>query len=236
MSKHLSVVVPVYNESKSIKPMLDGLRKEVHNIPFSVSVVYDFDEDTTVPVVKKIKDRYPFEVRLVKNNLGRGALNAIKTGISKADGDAVLVMMADLSDRPSDISRMYTLIEQGYDVVCGSRYMRGGGQDSRTLFKRLMSQMIGLSLHYIIGIQTHDVTNNFKMYRKDIFRRIKIESTGGFELAMEITVKANALGMRITEVPTVWRDRSAGKSRFNLWGWAPRYFKWYVYALTHRPR
>jgi glycosyltransferase involved in cell wall biosynthesis len=232
----LSIVVPVYNEGAVIKKLLDDIKGSTKGMSLDVNIVYDFDADTTVPVVERIRPRYPFEIRLVRNIYGRGALNAIRTGIKKARGDAVLVTMADLSDRASDIPKMYRLINEGYDVVCGSRYIRGGGQNSRTLFKKAMSRFIGSSLHYLIGIQTHDVTNNFKMYRSSIFRRIRIESTGGFEVATEITVKAYSLGYRITEIPTVWTDRTEGKSRFNLAGWAPKYFKWYVYALTHRPR
>jgi hypothetical protein len=143
--------------------------------------------------------------------------------------------MADLCDRPSDIPEMYRLINLGYDVVCGSRYMKRGGQNSAMPFKSLMSRFIGVSLYHLAGVGTHDVTNNYKMYRKNIFKKIKIESTGGFEVAMEVTVKANAIGMKITEVPTVWTDRTYGQSRFNLKKWAPKYFKWYVYALMHKP-
>jgi glycosyltransferase involved in cell wall biosynthesis len=233
--KHLSIVVPVYNEGGAIKAVLDGIKESAQGIKLDVNVVYDFEGDSTIPVVKRLVASYKFRIRLIKNAYGRGALNAIKTGLEKADGDAVLVMMADLSDRASDIPKMYGLIEGGYDVVCGSRYMRGGGQKTKMRFKKAMSVFIGLSLNYLTGIPTHDVTNNFKMYRKSIFKKIKIESTGGFELATEITVKAYAFGMKITEIPTVWTDRTSGKSRFNLAGWAPKYFKWYIYALAHRP-
>jgi hypothetical protein len=73
------------------------------------------------------------------------------------------------------------------------------------------------------------------MYSKKLFKSIKIESEGGFELAMEMTIKAYAMGFKIAEIPTIWHDRTAGKSKFKLAKWAPSYMRWYSYALTHKP-
>lgn len=235
MSRGLSIVVPVYNEGENIRGLIDGLAKALRKVPFTLYIVYDFDGDNTIQVVRSIRDGYRFRIVLMKNRYGKGVLNAVKTGLYNTPGGAVLVTMADLSDDARDIPRMYGLCMSGYDVVCGSRYMKGGGIKGGSFFKKLMSRSIGITMHYLNGIPTHDVTNNFKMYSRRLIRRIKIESEAGFELGMEITVKAYAMGFRIAEVPTVWRDRAAGKSRFRLMKWAPEYFKWYVYGLTHRP-
>jgi hypothetical protein len=96
--------------------------------------------------------------------------------------------------------------------------------------------MAGISLHWLSGLPTHDATNAFRAYRRSVLLETPIESTGGFEYSLEITAKAYARGRRITEVPSTWRDRSAGQSRFKLRAWLPLYLKWYRYALTHRPR
>lgn len=232
----LSILIPVYNEAENISKVLDGIDSKVKGIPYEIDVIYDMDRDTTIPVIKKIRKNYSFNLRLVKNKYGSGVLNAIKTGFETARGEAVVFTTADVSDDPADIKKMYELIEAGYDLVSASRHMRGGRQKSRAVFKKYMSKFIGESLHYLTGIDTHDVTNNFKMYRKSMLNEIEIESSGGFEVGMEITVKAFAAGKKITEIPTVWNDRTAGKSRFKVAGWAPNYFRWYMYALTHRPK
>jgi dolichol-phosphate mannosyltransferase len=229
----LSVVIPVYNEGENVVPTLRGVVEQTRTRPLEVLVVHDFDEDTTVPVVKRLQAELP-EVRLHKNTLGRGVLNAIKSGLSAAAGPYVLVTMGDGSDDAGDIDAMYALAVAGADVVAGSRYMRGGHQLGGPLLKRTMSRAAGLSLHWLGGLPIHDATSNFRMYSKRLLDQVTIESTGGFELGIELTVKAYILGMRVAEVPTTWRDRTAGQSRFRLWKWLPRYLHWYRRGLSAR--
>ncbi|MFH1383211.1 MAG: glycosyltransferase [Chloroflexota bacterium] len=227
----LSVVCPVYNEADNIERLMSRLSAEV-SVPMEVLIVYDFDDDNTIPVVQKIAGQYPFGIKLLKNKLGSGALNALKTGFSESHGEAALVVMADLSDDFSIVNEMYRLINaKGFDIVCGSRYMPGGKQIGGPVLKKFISRSIGLSLHYLTGIPTRDVTNSFKMYRLPFLQGIKIESTGGFEVGMELVIKAFTKGARITELPSAWSDRTAGQSRFRMWKWAPYYFRWYLYAF-----
>ena len=94
----------------------------------------------------------------------------------------------------------------------------------------------GVSLHALAGLPTRDATNAFRMYRSLVLREIPIESKGGFELSLEITVKAHRAGYRVTEVPSTWRDRTAGESRFKLWAWLPSYLRWYLLAFRRRTR
>jgi glycosyltransferase involved in cell wall biosynthesis len=236
MKEELSIVIPVYNEARNIKRVLDGINKGVGGIRCAAYVVYFLDNDNTLPVLQKIKNSYDFRISILKSSYGRGAANQIKTGISRSRGDIILVTMSDLSDDPRDIKGMYKMINQGYDVVCASRYMKGGGQvtmNSKSVVKKSLSRFVGLSLHYLKGIPTHDVTNSYRMYNRRIFKRMRIESDAGFSMAMEVTVKAHAMGYKVTEVPTVWTDRSEGKSGFRLLNWAGSYLKWYIYAFTH---
>ncbi len=145
--------------------------------------------------------------------------------------------MADLSDDLSVVSSMVDLINhEGYDIVCASRYMRGGSQIGGPWLKGLMSRTAGLSLYWLSGFPTHDATNAFRAYRRSVLMDFPIESRGGFAYSLEITAKARAAGRRITEVPSTWRDRSAGRSQFKLRAWLPHYLRWFVYALTHPPR
>jgi dolichol-phosphate mannosyltransferase len=222
----LSVVIPVYNEGENVVPTLRGVIEKARVRPLEVLVVHDFDEDTTVPVVKRLQAELP-ELRLHRNTLGRGVLNAMKSGLRAARAPYVLVTMGDGSDDPADIDPMYALARGGADVVAGSRYMRGGRQLGGPLLKRTMSRAAGLSLHWLGGVPVHDATSNFRIYSKRLLNQVTIESTGGFELGLELTVKAHLLGMRVAEVPTTWRDRTAGQSRFRLWHWLPRYLRWY---------
>src|SRR5213592_857755 len=198
-------------------------------------VIPVYDEDTTVPVVKRLQAELP-QLRLHKNTLGRGVLNAMKSGLRAARGPFVLITMGDGSDDPADIDHMYALARGGADVVAGSRYMRGGRQLGGPLLKRTMSRAAGLSLHWLGGLPIHDATSNFRLYSKRLLNQVTIESRGGFELGLELTVKAYRLGMRVAEVPTTWSDRTAGQSRFRLWQWLPRYLHWYWRGIGGRFR
>ncbi|MEA2655643.1 MAG: dolichol-phosphate mannosyltransferase [Chloroflexota bacterium] len=214
-------------------PTLRGILLLSQTRPVEVLVVHDFDEDTTVPVVKRLQAELP-ELRLHRNSIGRGVLNAIKSGLAAARAPYVLVTMGDGSDDAGDIDAMYALALAGADVVAGSRYMKGGQQIGGPFLKRTMSRAAGLSLHWVAGIPVHDATSNFRMYSKRLLDRVTIESDGGFELGIELTVKAHLLGMRVAEVPTTWRDRTAGQSRFQLWRWLPRYLRWYGRGIAGR--
>jgi len=227
----LSVVCPVYNEGENIAALVGRLEREV-DLDLELIVVYDEDEDDTLPALAMLEPRFP--VRAVKNRLGRGALNAIKTGFAEARSEATLVVMADLSDDLSAVGRMFELLVRGADVVCGSRYMPGGRQIGGPFLKGLLSRAAGISLHYLAGVPTRDVTNSFKMYRTEFLRGLRFESSGGFEIGMEAVVKAYVAGRRIAEVPSTWTDRVAGASRFRLWRWLPRYLRWYLYAFRGR--
>src|SRR5438105_1164667 len=140
-------------------------------------------------------------------------------------------MMADRCDDPRSVSAMARLVRQGADVVAGSRYARGGRQEGGPLLKRTLSRLAGLSLHYLAGLPVRDATNNFRAYSRRVVEGVAVESKAGFALALELTLKAHWRGWRLAEVPTTWRDRTAGSSRFRTFAWLPHYLRWYLRAL-----
>ncbi|HEX5591028.1 MAG TPA: glycosyltransferase family 2 protein [Candidatus Limnocylindrales bacterium] len=233
-SPELSIVIPVYNEGERVEPVLRALHERVRT-PSEIIVVWDFDADTTRPVVERLAGELD-GLRGHRNDLGRGVLNAMRAGIAAARGPYVLISMADGSDEPQVVDPMVELARGGAAVVSASRYMRGGRQVGGPPLKRLLSRMAGLTLHWFGGVATHDPTNNFKLYRRDFLESVTIESRAGFELALELTVKATLAGRPVAEVPTTWRDRTAGESRFRLRQWLPHYLRWYLVALRGRFR
>jgi len=222
----------VYNEADNFPSLYKAVKDNIKT-PHKLVVVYDFDEDNTLPVARKYakKDK---SVVLHKNTIAKGALNALKSGFDYVSSGPVLIIMADLSDDLSMVDAMYEKHLEGAAVVCGSRYMKGGKQLGGPLLKRSLSRLAGVSLYWVRRLPTHDVTNNFKMYDKALLESITIESQGGFEIAMEITVKAFHKHLKIVELPTTWRDRTSGETKFQLWAWLPSYLHWYFHAL--RPR
>jgi len=226
-----SVVVPVFNEAENIAAFC---QQAVELLPpgYELLVCYDMPEDNTLPALDRIPEsRKPSRIRLIHNRLGRGVRYAIEAGMRAAEAPVVVVTMVDMSDDWCSVPAMLQRAENGAAVVCGSRYMSGGQQIGGPFIKRLLSRTAGVSLFWLAGLPTHDATNSFKAYRRDFLQRSSIESTAGFSLGMELTIKAHFQGATVEEVPTVWRDRSAGQSRFRLWKWLPHYLTWYLWAL-----
>jgi glycosyltransferase involved in cell wall biosynthesis len=234
MTPLLSIVMPVFKEGEAVEPVIRALTAGVRS-PHEIIVVYDFDEDPTVPVIARLAGELP-AVRGLRNDLGRGVLNAMKAGIDASTAPYVLITMSDGSDEPRIVDVMVALAQDGADIVAASRYMRGGRQVGGPRLKRLMSRTAGLTLHWFGGVRTHDPTNNFKLYARRFLDSVDIESSAGFELALELTVKATLAGRRVAEVPTTWRDRTAGQSNFKLRQWLPNYLHWYGRAFRGRLR
>lgn len=225
----LSIVVPVYREGEAARPVLSALAARAPT-PHEILVVHDEPDDPTVQLVDALRGAHP-QIRAVHNQLGRGPALALRAGFAAARGEAVLVTMADASDDPDDCAPMLARLEEGYDLVAASRYMRGGRQLGGPPLKSLLSRTAGRSLHWLTGLPTADPTSAFKLYRKAMLDRLTLESDRGFEINLEITVKAFLAGYRISEVPTTWRDREQGRSNFKLLRWLPRYLRWYGLAL-----
>lgn len=227
----LTVVIPVHNEEEVIGDTLEKLESEL-TIPHEVVVVNDHSTDRTADVVKEAIARWP-AIRIIDNLLPPGFTNALKSGFGNVREGAIATVMGDLCDDPKTIEKMYEKIQEGYDVVCGSRYMKGGGKQGGRLLQNIFSKFVGLSLNKLTGIPTRDVSNAFKMYRREVVADMNIEEAG-FASSLEITVKAYVKNYRITEVPTVWRGRTKGQSSFRVFRVAKNYIRWYLWALLLR--
>jgi len=227
----VSVIIPVYNEGERITACLDS----VFAVPGvgEVLVVYDSAEDTTAPPLARYAAREPRLCPLL-NTYGRGPANAIRFGFDAATKPVSVVSMADGSDEVSQIAELAGLVESGAVIAAGSRYMRGGRQLGGPLIKGLMSRIAGVSLYHLARVGTRDATNSFKAYRTDFVRAAGIESEAGFEVGIELVAKARRARLRVVEIPTTWRDRTEGQSRFRLLRWIPKYLRWYFHAFGRR--
>jgi len=230
----LSVVIPAHNEQDNIAGVIDQVERSLSGIDYELLVVNDHSIDSTAELVGKLSRKYN-NIRLVENKLDKGFANAIKTGFASVKADVVIPVMGDLCDDLSTIKIMLEKIDQGYDVVCGARYVKGGARLGGSQLKGFLSSFAGNSLHYLLGVPTRDIANAFKMYRKKVIDSIKIESKG-FEISMEIPLKAHYLGFKITEVPTVWKERTKGKSSFKMFKLLPNYLKIYLWAISKKLR
>ncbi len=170
---------------------------------------------------------------IVKTNYNKnGFSNAVRKGIHKTSTDIIVIVMADLCDDPKTINKMYKKIIEGWDVVCGSRYIEGGKKIGGPRIQNFFSALVCKSLHYITNIPTNDVSNAFKMFKKSIAGEIEYKSDWGVEASLEFILRAYFKGFRIVDIPTVWRGRTIGKSKFKLLERSPKYLKIYLWALA----
>jgi len=225
----LQLLVPVYNEGSNILTLFRQLQSD--KIGFdSIRFVYDSDKDTTLPFIAELATEDE-SVVAEKNIIGKGVVNALTHGFGVSEDGPVIVLMGDNSDKLSIIPEMVEQWERGATIVSPSRYMPGGAQHGGGVLKSNLSKLAGKSL-YSLGFPTSDPTNNFKLYDGAWLAAQKIESKGGFEIALELCCKAFEQGLEITQQPTVWWDRTAGESNFKLVEWLPHYLKWYLRTLT----
>ncbi len=227
----LTLVVPVYNEDENVVPFVKEVKASL-SLPHRIIIIYDHEADLTLSkkdVVQAIDPTIVF----VRNKRGGGVIGAFRTGFEFANTRYVAPIMADLSDTPATVMDMYRKAQEGFDLVVASRYCEGGKKIGGPYIKYLLSLAANLSLHKITKMPTHDMTNAFILYRREMLDNIYIRSTGGFEVTMELIAKAYILGYRIAEVPTINRERAAGKSNFQILRWILKYLYWYFYIVLY---
>jgi dolichol-phosphate mannosyltransferase len=232
VTPRVSVVVPVYNEGERIVRCLEAIDDAV-SLDLEVLVVHDSPDDDTVPYVEKFGDP---RMRPVLNTIGPGPARAIRAGFAAAAAPTIVVSMADGSDSLPAVDDMVRLIERGFVVVAGSRYMPGGAQIGGPFVKTTLSRLAGISLYHLGRVGTRDATNSFKAYSKSFIEEVGVTSESGFEVSIELVSKARRLRRPVTEVPTIWLDRSEGESRFQTAKWLPVYLRWYRFAFGPRLR
>lgn len=225
---YFTILIPARNEEESLPVTLENLEKNIR-APHELLVVNDHSTDKTLDVLSDFQKRHT-NIRFVSNDDQPGFTNTLKKGFSESRGEAIVVVMADNCDDPATINAMAAKIKEGYDVACGSRYMPGGIKAGGRFWQDIFSKFVSLSLYYLKGIPTHDISNAFKMYLKKAIDSIEIEEAG-FASSMEILLKLYKKGFKITEVPTSWKGRMAGESKFKIFKVGKNYLRWYMRAL-----
>jgi dolichol-phosphate mannosyltransferase len=139
-------------------------------------------------------------------------------------GDAVVIMMADESDDNRDVVRYWQALNQGYDCVFGSRFVRGGGTIDYPRFKLFMNRLVNTGLSVAFRISLNDTTNAFKAYRKSVIDGCRPLISPHFNLTVELPLKAIVRGYTWTVIPITWRNRRSGVAKLKLKEMGSRYF------------
>ena len=226
----LDIIIPVYNEDDNIIRLLKALENEIL-CNFRILICYDSDDDKTLKQIKnnKVIDK---ELLFIKNPK-QGPNSAIIQGINASQAEIILVYMADDFENIKIINNMIKLIEQGYDLVIPSRFIRGGEMIGGKKIKKKITIIGSYLIYYVAGIPYKDCTNAFKMFSKNLKEKINLDSTAGFTYALELTAKAYFLKLKITEIPSIWVENKNRKSSFKIFKWLPYYIYWLIYSLVN---
>jgi dolichol-phosphate mannosyltransferase len=222
--KKLSVVIPARDEEGCIASTLQHLHLELrlNDIAHEIIVVDDGSTDRTSAVVTALGESIP-EIRLVKNGPPHGFGRAIICGLEQMRGDGVVIMMADESDDCRDVVRYWKALNEGWDAVFGSRFVKGGGVIGYPWLKLRLNRMANLFIRVMFGLSFNDTTNAFKAYRRTAIEGCRPLLSAHFNLTVEIPLKVIIRGYSWTIIPITWRNRRTGVAKLKIQEMGSRY-------------
>ena len=222
--KLLSVVIPARDEEGCIAATIEHLHLELRlqNIPHEIVVVDDGSKDRTWMILEETARRIQ-ELHPVQNKGPNGFGRAIQCGLNHYQGDAVVIMMADESDDCRDVVRYWQKLNEGYDCVFGSRFMRGGGVIDYPRFKLLINRLANFFIRVLFGIKLNDTTNAFKAYRKSVIDGCRPILSPHFNITVELPLKAIVRDYSWTMMPITWYNRRSGQSKLKIKEMGSRY-------------
>jgi dolichol-phosphate mannosyltransferase len=220
----LSVVIPARDEEGCIASTVEHLHVELglHNVPHEIVVVDDGSTDKTWDILQGLKSRNA-ALRPTKNEGPHGFGRAVARGVECMSGDAVVIMMADESDDCRDVVRYWKLLNDGWDCVFGSRFMKGGGVIDYPWVKLRINRVANFAIRVLFKTPFNDTTNAFKAYRKTAIEGCRPFLSPHFNLTVELPLKAMVRGYSWTAVPITWRNRRTGVAKLKLKEMGSRY-------------
>ena len=235
MIKSLNIIVPLKNEENAIdnlieklKPILQKINKEI-----TISLVDDHSSDQTWDILKKYEKKFEF-IKAYKNEKATGFGNALKIGIEKNQHDALVIFMGDCSDDPSDIVEYVKYLDEGYDCVFGSRFMKGSKLYDYPFLKLVFNRLANNFIRILFFIKYNDTTNAFKAYKKEVLESCNPIISKHFNINAELSLKSIIRGFKYKVVPVSWTNRKVGMSKFHIKEMRNRYFFTILYIFLEK--
>lgn len=221
----LTVIIPARDEAGCIASTVEHLHLELSlsGVPHEIVVVDDGSTDATWELLCNTATKM-IELVPVKNGPPHGFGRALQKGISAASGDAIIFMMADESDDCRDVVRYWRKLQEGYDCVFGSRFMKGGGVIDYPKVKLLLNRMANAFIRFIFAVRLNDTTNAFKAYRREVIEGCFPILSPHFNITVELPLKAIVRGYTWACIPITWRNRRSGVAKLKIREMGSRYF------------
>ena len=231
----LSVIIPAYNEeknlSRTVKDLTIILQKE--QVPYEIILVNDNSSDTTPEIIKGLMDNNS-NIRTINRKPPGGFGRAIRSGMELVSGEAVVICMADSSDDPLDVIKYYNKLEEGYDCVFGSRFIKGSSVENYPVVKLLVNRIVNKIIQWLFWCKFNDLTNAFKAYRTEVIRSCGPYRACHFNMTLELSLSALARKYSICQVPINWYGRTWGSSSLSLRKMGRRYLATLIYIYAEK--
>lgn len=230
----VSIILPTYNEKENIKrliPELEALIKK-QKLDAEIIIVDDSSPDGTWKLAEQLNKKYG-NIIVIKKKDKEGIGAALRVGYTSAKKDIILSMDSDLSFDTNDIPRFIKKINEGYDLVLGSRHLNKDDyerQNLTTMTKGFVSKYGNLIINLMAGIKIHDFSANFRAIKREVWNNINTKENTN-SLLLEMIIKTHYKGYKITEIPVVFMDRVYGESKLNLKKEAPKFFAKALYFI-----
>ena len=221
----LSVIIPARNEAENLPKCITEICEELSKnyITYEILVIDDGSTDNTTEVINNINKGFE-SVICIKNTNENGFGRAIRLGLEHFSGDAVAIMMADRSDSPRDLVEYWNVLNSGVECAFGSRFIQGSKIYDYPKLKLLMNRIVNIMIKYAFNIKCNDVTNAFKMYKREVIEGCKPFISPHFNLTVEIPLKAVIRGYSWKVLPISWKNRTKGVAKLKLREMGSRYF------------
>lgn len=232
----LSVVIPAYNEEdiigKTIMSLTDVLQSS--GVDYEVVVVNDYSSDKTTDVISKWLQENP-RILIVDNKYIKGYGSACKTGIEASRGDAIAFFMADLSDAPEDLVKFYNaMTSSGCDMVFGNRWSGPNRVSGYPFIKHVVNRMANYLVSALFGLHYYDITNGFKLYKKQVIDSLQPYKATQFNFALELPLRAVNAGYTFYVTENSWTNNKPGKSNLKLFDMSGKYFGTLIDCLKQK--
>ncbi len=230
------MVIPAHNESGCIASTIQDLFHTLsrHDINHEIMVINDNSTDNTESIVSRLQAKIP-TLRLVNNEPPNGFGFAVRKGLYSFTGDAVAIFMADESDSCEDLVLFYqTMVKRNLDCVFGSRFSPGGRVIDYPWFKKILNRAGNKFIQLLFALPYNDVTNAFKLYRRETIMGLQPFLSPHFNLTVELPLKAIIRGYHYTVLPNKWTNRRIGKSKFWIKEMGSRYLFIVLYCFIEK--
>ncbi len=214
--KKISLIVPSFNEKdiieKTIFDLVNSLNK--NKIDYEIIIVDDNSKDGTIKLIHKLAKKNK-KIKIIIRTQNPGFGFSLIEGTKKASEKIIVWVMSDLSDDFETIPKMIEKINQGFDIVIGSRNIKGGSSGDQHAIKAFSSRIYNFIARIFFKIPIYDITNAFRAFRKEVFSNIKLVR-GDFAISPEFIIKAHLKGFKLGEVPITYKERQTGKAKMKL--------------------